>query len=125
MTLPIATTFIALYAIVMLPLTAWVGLLRGQLKASRGHAQNAILQKRIRVHGNFCENAPVMALALGAAEMSGAAPAVLWCAILSFGIGRVVHYAFFDSHLRAGGMLLTQLPSVFLGLWCLWALYAG
>lgn len=121
--IPVTTTFIALFAITLVPLTGWVGLLRGKLGAFRGDGDYPALQKRIRIHGNLIENAPAMALVLGAAEILGMASWILWLAVCSFLIGRVMHYFVFDKTVRAGAMSLTQFPAALLGLWCLYMVY--
>jgi len=121
--IPVTTTFIALFAITLVPLTGWVGVLRGKLGAFRGDDDNPVLQKRIRIHGNLIENAPAMALVLGAAEILGMTSWILWLAVCSFFVGRVLHYIVFDKTVRAGAMSLTQFPAALLGTWCLYMVY--
>ena len=117
--LPITTVFIAIYVIALVPLTGWVGLLRGELNALRGHASNPVLEKRIRIHGNFVENAPAMALVLGVSEMLSTPNWALWLAVVCFVAGRLSHFFLFDKKTRAVAMSLTQFPAAMLGVWCL------
>ncbi len=122
-TIPITTTFIACYAIALVPITGWIGVLRGRLNILRGHGDNRTLEKRIRYHGNLTENAPAMALTLGASEILGAASWALWAAFAAFIIGRVMYYPLYDKEMRALAMSVTQFPAALLALWCLYAIY--
>lgn len=122
-TIPVTTTFIALYAISLVVLTGWIGIFRGKLGILRGHGDNAILEKRIRYHGNLTENAPAMALVLGASEMLGATYWVLWLATSTFFVGRILYFSIYDKESRAFAMSLTQFPAGLLALWCLYAIY--
>ena len=122
-TIPVTTTFIALYAIVLVPLTAWIGLLRGKIAVLRGHGDNAVLEKRIRYHGNLIENAPAMALVLAASEMLGLTAWALWAAVGAFILGRILYFNLFDKEMRALAMSVTQFPAALLAIWCLYAVY--
>ena len=121
--IPVTTTFIALYAIALVPLTGWVGLLRGKIGVLRGHGDNPVLEKRIRFHGNLTENAPAMAFVLGASEMLGMTSWVLWAAVGAFVIGRIMYFRLYDKEIRALAMSITQFPAAFLAFWCLYAVY--
>lgn len=123
--LTITTVFIALYTISLVPLTGWVGVLRGQLNTLRGDGNDAVLEKRIRIHGNYIENAPAMALILGASELQGAPSWALWSSIFCFALGRIAHYILYDKKTRAVAMSLTQFPSALLGFWCLYSITVG
>lgn len=122
-TIPVTTTFIALFAITLVLLTSWVGVCRGRYGILRGHGDNLILEKRIRYHGNLIENAPAMALVLGASEVLGMTPWILWLAICSFVVGRILYFKLYDKEIRALAMSLTQFPGGLLALWCLYAVY--
>jgi uncharacterized membrane protein YecN with MAPEG domain len=117
--LPVTFTFIGALAILLIPLTGWIGIPRGKLRILRGDGGNADLFKRIRIHGNLMENAPLFAMVLGAAELSGLGQPQLWLAVSTFLLGRVLHYVLYDSQLRGGAMLLTVLPGVVMGGWLL------
>lgn len=121
--IPVTTTFIALYAIALVPLTGWIGVLRGKLGILRGYGGNPVLEKRIRYHGNLIENAPAMALVLGASELLGIAPWILWAASCAFVVGRIMYFNLYDNKLRALAMSVTQFPAGLLALWCLYSLY--
>lgn len=123
--IPVTTTFIALYAIALVVLTGWIGLFRGKINVLRGHGGNNILEKRIRYHGNLVENAPAMALVLGASEMLGMTSWVLWLAVMLFVVGRIVYFQLYDKQTRAVAMSLTQFPAGLLALWCLYSVYVS
>lgn len=122
-TIPITITFIALFVVALNFLTGWIGLFRGRVGVLRNHGDDRDLEKRIRIHGNFTENAPAMALVLAAAEILGASPWALWLAVFAFVVGRVLHFILYDKATRALGMLFTQIPAALLGIWCLYTLY--
>lgn len=120
-TIPITITFIAVYAITLVVLTGWIGLLRGKIGILRGHGGHFVLEKRIRFHGNLIENAPAMALVLGASESLGVDGWILWLAIFCFVVGRGLYFQLYDKEVRALAMVLTQFPAGLLALWCLYA----
>lgn len=120
--IPVTITFIALYAIALVVLTGWIGLFRGKIGVLRGHGDNAVLEKRIRYHGNLIENGPAMALVLGASESLGMSNLFLWLAVCSFVVGRILYFQLYDKELRALAMSLTQFPAGLLALWCLYAI---
>ena len=121
MILPVTTTFIALYAIALNVMTGWVGLYRGKIGVLRGDGGDAVLFKRMRIHGNLTENAPALALALGASEILGIAQWALWLAVISFILGRILHFKYFDDEKRGIAMVLTQLPAAILAIWAVYA----
>ncbi len=122
-TIPVTITFISLYAVALVILTGWIGLFRGKVGILRGHGGDAVLEKRIRYHGNLIENAPAMALVLGASESLGMTSWVLWLAVCSFVVGRVLYFQLYDLKIRALAMSLTQFPAGLLALWCIFAIY--
>lgn len=119
---PVTLTFIALCGVVIMPFTAWIGLYRERIGVLRGDGGDPVLFKRIRIHGNFIENAPLAALTLAAAEGVGLGQIWLWAGVGAFIAGRIIHFALYDSKARGLGMLLTTLPPLAWGLWVLAAL---
>lgn len=113
----VSPVFVALCALILFALTAWVGLRRGAVGILRGTGTDPVLEKRSRMHGNFIENAPITALAVLMAELLGLASLWLWIAVASFFVGRLLHFALYDHKARGAGMLLTQAPGALLGLW--------
>ncbi len=117
--LPVTFTFISVLAILLIPLTGWIGILRGKTGILRGDRGDPVLFKRIRIHGNLMENAPLFAMVLGAAESAGLGQSLLWLAVLGFVLGRVLHFVLYDSKLRGVAMFITLLPGVVMGGWLL------
>lgn len=117
--LPVSMIFISLCALAVFFMTAWIGLLRGSINVLRGHGENEKLEKRIRIHGNFIENAPITALAMASAEALGLAGSWLWLAVASFVAGRVLHYLLYDKKVRGIAMTLTQGPAAAMAIWIL------
>lgn len=121
--LPVTFTFIAVSAVLSMVMTGWIGLLRGRLNILRGDGGSPELFKRIRIHGNFAENAPILALALGAGEVTGLSSGWLWLAVGSFGLGRALHFAIYDNKHRGIAMTFTQAPAVVIGFWVIWQIW--
>lgn len=64
---------------------------RGKYKTGLGEGESPELLKRIRMHGNLAENAPLFLILLGLVEVSGQwAPYVPWFAI-AFAVARIAH----------------------------------
>ena len=123
--LPVTLSFVALCGLALLPMTAWIGLHRGAVRVLRGDGGDPVLFKRIRIHGNFIENAPLTTLTLAGAEALGLAAFWLWIGVASFVAGRILHYMHYDRSSRGIGMLLTTLPAGAWGAWILWRVWAG
>jgi uncharacterized membrane protein YecN with MAPEG domain len=112
MILPITSVFAILCAIMLAALTFPVVFQRKRAKISLGFHGDAVLERRVRAHANFCEYAPFALILIGLIEANGAP---FWlvavCAIL-FLIGRILHAAgIYTGQLppRASGMVLTIL----------------
>lgn len=119
MMLPVSFSFVSLLAVLLIPMTGWIGLYRGKVNVLRADGGDATLFKRIRIHGNLMENAAVFVIVLGAAEISGLAAAWLWAAVICFLIGRITHFILYDTKMRGGAMFLTLAPGAAMGLWLL------
>lgn len=118
--LPVTFTFISLLAILLVPMTGWVGVRRAKIGlVLRGDGGDPDLFKRIRIHGNLMENAPLFAMVLGAAEGAGLGRSWLWLAVATFLVGRIAHHALYDDGKRGVAMLVTLLPGVLMGIWLL------
>lgn len=113
--LNVSFTFVALCTFVPFVLTGWIGARRGKLDVLRGHGDDATLFLRSRIHGNFVENAPIVALALLVGELAGIGDGWLWAVVGTFFVGRVLHAMRFDHKDRALGMTLSTAPSFALG----------
>lgn len=60
-------------------LTIYVIAARVSLKVGLGDGGDPGLNSRIRMHGNFVENAPIFLILLGLLEMTGAHPLIVGC----------------------------------------------
>ena len=56
-----------------------------------GDAADPELRHRIRAHGNFIEIAPIVIIAIGLMELTGASSALLWTLAGTFFAGRLLH----------------------------------
>ncbi|WP_298821010.1 MAPEG family protein [uncultured Roseibium sp.] len=125
-TFPVTLVFIALLALVQIPMTVAVGLRRLKTETHFLDGGDEMLLKRMRAHGNFTETVPIVLLAMAAAEYSGAPVALLWAGGCSLLLGRLVHYGtLVNSGIgngRAIGMLLTLTPMLVFPGFVLWTL---
>lgn len=120
---PVTLSFVALCGIALTPLTSMIGLYRAKIGVLRGDGGDQVLFKRIRMHGNFIETAPIVALSLAGAEALGLAAVWLWLGFISFWAGRVLHYFLYDMKARGFSMTLTTLPPLCWGTFVLWRLW--
>ncbi|MBT3790511.1 MAG: hypothetical protein HN725_02595 [Alphaproteobacteria bacterium] len=84
--------FGALLALVQVPMTLAVGLRRRAVGVSFLDGGDDALLRKIRGHANFTETVPITIIAMVAAEMFGAADAVLWAGGGLLVFGRLAHY---------------------------------
>jgi uncharacterized membrane protein YecN with MAPEG domain len=97
--LPITAMTAAVFAVLMVLLSAQTSLSRAGLKAGHGDAGDETLRRRIRAHGNFAEYAPMALILLGLVEASGSDRATVLGLAVALGFSRVLH---------AVGMLYTS-----------------
>ncbi|MCV0426712.1 MAG: MAPEG family protein [Roseibium sp.] len=125
-TFPVTLLFIALLALVQIPMTVAVGLRRLKTETHFLDGGDEVLLKRIRAHGNFTETVPIVLLAMAAAEYAGAPALLLWAGGSALLLGRLVHYGTLVNsgfgNGRAIGMLLTLTPMLIFPGYVLWAL---
>lgn len=121
--IPITMLFIGLFAVAQVPLTVMVGYHRLKTDIHFQDGGDITLLRRMRAHGNFTETVPIVLLAMAACELSGGPAWLLWLGGASLMIGRAVHavtlIAVGWAPTRALGMVLTFLPMLAFGLWCL------
>ncbi|WP_040615828.1 MAPEG family protein [Roseibium sp. TrichSKD4] len=122
--MPVTFTFVSCYAIVLVCLTAWIGLYRGKTNTLRGEGQDPVLFKRSRFYGNLIENGPAMALVLGASEAMGLSAIWLWIAVSSFVAGRILYFVLYDQKVRAVPMIMTQFPAAAIGVWVILTIWS-
>lgn len=108
----IVTLYAGLLGILYLLLAANVIRIRRADRISLGDGGNALLERRIRAHGNFAEYAPIALVLIALAEAGGGATALIHGFGIALVLGRAMH-AFALSSLtrrpaaRVGGMILT------------------
>jgi uncharacterized membrane protein YecN with MAPEG domain len=87
----IALLFASLHALLMLVLLARISRHRHGHRIGLGDGGDALLARKIRVHGNFVEHAPFALLMLGLLELGGLASTWLWIFGGALLLGRVMH----------------------------------
>ncbi len=109
--LPIVSLFAAVFAILLVPLSLQVGLLRlktGIWFLDGGHD---VLTRRIRAQGNFIEYVPMALIVIALTESSGAPSWLVYVLGVTLLIGRVTHAATIlgsgTGPGRAAGMTMT------------------
>lgn len=119
-------------AVVAAVLALWLLFLQGQVIAFRGRRRVALGngglpegERLIRAHGNAAETIPIFVILLGLAEGMGASGGAVAALGGAFVVGRLLHGLHFvldrpGYALRAGGMVLTLLPTVLAALALLW-----
>jgi uncharacterized membrane protein YecN with MAPEG domain len=107
--LPITLTIAAAAAVLHIWLAGRVSQLRRGYKISIGDGGNEALLRRIRAHGNYIENMPVVLILLALLELAGGDPRILWGAAILFILSRILHAFGMDrtspSRLRMAGMM--------------------
>ena len=109
----ISTTlvFVAILALLQIPMTIAVGLKRVRTDIHFMDGGNQDLLWRMRAHGNFTETVPITLLAMAGAEISGTPTALVWMLGAFLVCGRLLHYGtvrrYGWANGRAGGMALT------------------
>lgn len=113
-TLPVTLIFVALFALIQIPMTIAVGFRRTQVDVHFLDGGDQTLLRRMRAHGNYTETVPISLIAMAAAELAGAPHLLLWIGGGALLLGRLAHYQTLTSSGwgigRAIGMLLTMTP---------------
>lgn len=119
----ISLLFIGIFVLLQIPLTVMVGYRRARTGIQFFDGGDPTLLRRMRAHGNYTETVPIVLLAMLAAELTGAPAWLLWAGGTSLLVGRLMHAAILilkDWGLpRAIGMILTFVPMLGFGAWCI------
>jgi uncharacterized protein len=91
MLIPVTLTAAAGAALINIWLSIRIGRLRTAHKISVGDGGNEALNRRMRAHLNFAENAPIVLVLIAALELSGKGGAWLLPVAAAFLIGRILH----------------------------------
>jgi hypothetical protein len=87
----ITLLFASLHLLLLLVLVGRISRHRHAHSIGLGAGGDALLARKIRVHGNFVENAPVALLVLALLELSGLPTPWLWTFGSALLLGRVMH----------------------------------
>jgi len=114
--------FIGIFALIQIPLTVMVGFRRVQTGIQFMDGGDTTLLRRMRAHANYTETVPIVLLAMAAAEAAQAPQWLLWTGGVSLLTGRLTHAAILVMRgwglPRAIGMILTFIPMLAFGGWC-------
>jgi uncharacterized membrane protein YecN with MAPEG domain len=125
--LPITLTIAAAAAILLIWLAVRVSRLRRGYKISVGDGGNEALLCRIRAHGNYVENMPVLLILLGLVELAGGDARILWAAGILFILSRILHAFGMDQpspgRLRVFGIAGSSLAIVALAIYAVVIVY--
>jgi len=123
MILPITLTLAGAAAILLIWLAGRVSRVRRQFRIGLGDGGNEALLRRIRAHGNYVENMPIVLILIGLIELAGGDRRILWAAGIAFILARIAHAFGMDqpspSRLRMIGMGGNALVLVGLAGWAL------
>ncbi|HMG47902.1 MAG TPA: MAPEG family protein [Allosphingosinicella sp.] len=123
MILPITLTLAGAAAILLIWLAGRVSRVRRQFRIGLGDGGNEALLRRIRAHGNYVENMPIVLILIGLIELAGGDRRILWAAGIAFILARIAHAFGMDrpspSRLRMVGMGMNALILVGLAGWAL------
>ncbi|WP_259781966.1 MAPEG family protein [Aestuariispira ectoiniformans] len=114
MIVTVTPIYAALAALLLLLLSVRVVTMRHKLRAALGDKGDTMLERRIRVHGNFVEYAPITLLLLLLVELQGGPVWLLHAIGVSLLAGRCIHaygvsQAQENFKIRTTGMTLTFL----------------
>lgn len=125
--LPVTLTIAAAAAVLHIWLAGRVSQLRRGYRISIGDGGNEALHRRIRAHGNYTENMPIVLILLGLVELAGGDPRILWGAAILFVVSRILHAFGMDrtppSKLRMFGMMGSILALLILAAYAVFILY--
>lgn len=89
----ITLLFVSLHVLLMLVLLARISRHRHGQRIGLGDGGDAVLTRKIRVHGNFVEHAPIALLLMALLELSGLPAVPLWMIGSALLLGRAMHAA--------------------------------
>ena len=87
----ITLLFASLHVLLYVALSLRVVLHRRTHRVGVGSGGDAVLTRKVRVHGNFAEYVPLALLMLALLEMSGIRATLLWTFGIALLLGRVLH----------------------------------
>ncbi len=121
--IPITALFVGVFVLLQIPLTVMVGYRRARTGIQFFDGGDQTLLRRMRAHGNYTETVPIVLLAMAASELTGAPAWLLWAGGISLLVGRLMHATVLVLKgwglPRAIGMILTFIPMLGFGVWCM------
>jgi len=125
--LPITLTMAGAAAILHVWLSLRVSRLRRPLKIGVGDGGNEVLARRMRAHGNFAENTPILLVLLGFTELAAGGSLWLWGAAILFILARIAHAFGMDrpgaNWMRVGGISVSWAVLLGLGVYAILLAY--
>jgi uncharacterized membrane protein YecN with MAPEG domain len=125
--LPITLTIAGAAAILHVWLSLRVSRLRRPLKIGVGDGGNEMMMRRIRAHGNFAENMPIMLVLIGFVELAIGGTLWLWGAAILFVLARILHAFGMDrpgaNWMRVGGIGVSWAVLLGLGIYAILLAY--
>lgn len=117
LTISIALPYLAVLALMYFALTIRVVMSRNRHLVGLGTGKNPEVQKAVRVHGNFAEYVPFVALLLLVLELNMTVSWLVHTFWIFLVLGRVAHAQGISKSAgrsagRIGGMILTLIPLV-------------
>jgi uncharacterized protein len=108
----IVPIYAAIFALVFVALSFRVANTRRTMRIALGHGGNIVLERRIRVQGNFAEYVPLALILFTFLELQGWAGWLVHAFCMVFLTARVVHASGVarepeDIRVRAGAMIVT------------------
>jgi uncharacterized membrane protein YecN with MAPEG domain len=90
--IPLVTASAAIVlALLQMGLMNWAAFGRAKYSTGLGDGGHDALARRIRMHGNLAENAPIFLILLGLAEWSGEWDRILPAVAIAFVLARIAH----------------------------------
>lgn len=121
--------YAAIMTLVLVGLSASVSLGRQQVRVALGDGGSDLLNRRIRVQGNFVEYVPLSIILLGILEMHSASVYGLILLALMMVVGRIAHaYSLLVAELNGTftfRFIAMQSTWIALAIMALWVLYYG
>lgn len=93
--LPATCTAAILMGLLLVVMTAGIGLMRRHSQISIGDGGDKLLARRVRGHANAAEQIPIALILLALVEVQGAAPGITWGIVVALVAGRLLHAAQF------------------------------
>jgi len=125
MSFHITSLIAGLMALMMVPLSFQISLRRAKLKTTFGDAEDEMLRRRIRAHGNFVEYVPTALIVLGLIEWNSAPPIFVWSLGHAFLGTRILHaygMLYASGHIfRAIAITVQHVAFLVAGAWLLFA----